>query len=1129
MEGPALERSDSQWQLEDGHLRRPWPSPQEDETPSLMAPQAPKTWRVQLPGPSVLEFKVRALKEERTTGQQGLSSGPTAHRRLKYRRVKTGGTEAPAGGSSLPDALLVAHGPSLTDGQLEGRVTEEEPAEKECLGPPRPPAPRLECWGRRSPRPPETAWPLLDPQRAPLPGPASLQDSPLLSAAPSRAYHKVTHTPTPRRGWSHLPQDGQAIGEDPDSTSLTSEEDFDPRTALLGVLWRAADQGALGPGGRALSLSERVERNRLLLQEMLSVSGQGPPKAGILAWSPSWEQAAPERPAGHVDWDSGISLQDSDQKSAKPEPTLSPSHENATHLLQHARMKARTRPLRASHDIMPFMAPGSRDGRRSPARDPRMPLPFRDSPTNGNLSDSSSGDSSGGLWPKRGPSPTSHVRFEDESAHDVQFRYQERLQQRQRRGLSPGLRAAVQGPLRSKPDLADYMHRDSGAAPLHPPAPPRDCESCVQRPHPDSRVLQELEAACPVDRVLAESFTSGVPSAPVRPRSQWIRETHIGAVRRPEEVDSAPDSTDTSDSGRTDSEETTASHPSRARGRARAARPRGGHRWSGKVELPQGPQAQPQLLVDQIEAGRERTEGRGQWLMETGLPGEDAAPTPPSLDSKRAPLGSSGWPRPGLDSACAHLVVSHTPCRTAAAKPSSMKGPQSGPEGQTRVMESQEPATAYSTSSLQQSQVEPAAPHSVHQPAASFSCKSRVPTPPSSRQTASSPVPHGKAALARPRSPSGQEEPADSPLPPPRSGVRTTCETPPCSLRARHPQLALSTNCNNSDPWAPQESWGKTTPESRVERGPCSREPELPQENSQKGGPRPAGVGTISAMGTTLSLEEPTPSQEPSGGLQRRERRSGGHGPAGASPEASAGPRPPPAAPSAPNRRSSSSIASSLGLKKLFAALGQSTRPKLGKSRSYSAEHLQPSSACTPKVTRAPSLQSLRSVSPSHQHRKATSFQNLHSLLSHKVDRSSLYLVGESGDHSASGRLAKAQPRRTLSVEDVSAPSLARTVGRVVEVFPDGTSQLQLQRSPEGTFGFRVASGNGRRDSGFYVQEMADANTAKLYSGLLGVGDELLEVNGAKVAGLGLAHVSELLAHAQSLSLRVLRQRPAPR
>lgn len=64
--------------------------------------------------------------------------------------------------------------------------------------------------------------------------------------------------------------------------------------------------------------------------------------------------------------------------------------------------------------------------------------------------------------------------------------------------------------------------------------------------------------------------------------------------------------------------------------------------------------------------------------------------------------------------------------------------------------------------------------------------------------------------------------------------------------------------------------------------------------------------------------------------------------------------------------------------------------------------------------------------------------------------------------------------------------------------------------------------------AGLYVQAMADLDTAKLYSGLLGVGDEILEVNGAKVAGLGLAHVEELLASVESLSIRVLRQRPVP-
>ncbi|KAL8177460.1 UNVERIFIED_CONTAM: hypothetical protein K2H54_007171 [Gekko kuhli] len=183
----------------------------------------------------------------------------------------------------------------------------------------------------------------------------------------------------------------------------------------------------------------------------------------------------------------------------------------------------------------------------------------------------------------------------------------------------------------------------------------------------------------------------------------------------------------------------------------------------------------------------------------------------------------------------------------------------------------------------------------------------------------------------------------------------------------------------------------------------------------------------------------------------------------------------------------------------------------------------------SPKMKKAPSLQSLRLVSPFNQPRKSSSVQNLHSLLG-KTDRSSLYQLGEPKDGtSVPDRKAGAHPKRSLSVEDIGSPNLVRTVGRVVEVFPDGTSQLELQRPPQGNFGFRVSSGNGRPDTGIYVQGMADASTAKLYAGLLGVGDEILELNGAKVAGLGLAHINEQLLWADTLSVRVLRQRPLRR
>lgn len=87
-------------------------------------------------------------------------------------------------------------------------------------------------------------------------------------------------------------------------------------------------------------------------------------------------------------------------------------------------------------------------------------------------------------------------------------------------------------------------------------------------------------------------------------------------------------------------------------------------------------------------------------------------------------------------------------------------------------------------------------------------------------------------------------------------------------------------------------------------------------------------------------------------------------------PGVSAGPGPPSTAPSDRSKKSSSSLASTLGLKKLFLALGHSTRPQLGKARSYSVEQLQSptpgpaSHTSTPRAKKAPSLQSLHLVSP---------------------------------------------------------------------------------------------------------------------------------------------------------------------
>lgn len=92
---------------------------------------------------------------------------------------------------------------------------------------------------------------------------------------------------------------------------------------------------------------------------------------------------------------------------------------------------------------------------------------------------------------------------------------------------------------------------------------------------------------------------------------------------------------------------------------------------------------------------------------------------------------------------------------------------------------------------------------------------------------------------------------------------------------------------------------------------------------------------------------------------------------------------------------------------------------------------------------------------------------------------------------------------------------------------PEGVYDRFVSVQPRGRPG--SLSATPAPSAGVYVQEMADAGTAKLYAGLLAVGDEILQVDGAAVSGLGLARIRELLLQADTVTLRVLRHRPAPR
>ncbi|KAG8003311.1 hypothetical protein GBF38_018307 [Nibea albiflora] len=151
----------------------------------------------------------------------------------------------------------------------------------------------------------------------------------------------------------------------------------------------------------------------------------------------------------------------------------------------------------------------------------------------------------------------------------------------------------------------------------------------------------------------------------------------------------------------------------------------------------------------------------------------------------------------------------------------------------------------------------------------------------------------------------------------------------------------------------------------------------------------------------------------------------------------------------------------------------------------------------------------LSAGSPLFQLRKSSSVQNI---LEQKKDRSADYRP--TADQSL---------QRCLTLKDVGCPCSVRSVGRVLHVCSDGTFLLEISRPKNRKFGFIVSRGRGRPDSGVYVEDMVDSSTEKLYAGLLAVGDEILEVNGEKVACLSVDQVTHLLTQNSSATIRVLR------
>ncbi|XP_029929626.1 uncharacterized protein LOC115374705 isoform X2 [Myripristis murdjan] len=231
-----------------------------------------------------------------------------------------------------------------------------------------------------------------------------------------------------------------------------------------------------------------------------------------------------------------------------------------------------------------------------------------------------------------------------------------------------------------------------------------------------------------------------------------------------------------------------------------------------------------------------------------------------------------------------------------------------------------------------------------------------------------------------------------------------------------------------------------------------------------------------------------------------------------------------------------------LSLRRFFSSIGLNSVGRLVKGgRSSSMEQLtiptpprvssaSPSPTRRPqpaiRIQRTPSLQTLHTVLPLAQLRKAASVQSLE----RRTERSTI--LGEVQipyGLAPSPESPQLELDRALSVDDVLASRVVRPVGRVAQAFPDGTLLLELIRPPNVPFGFVISRGKGRPDTGVYVEKVGDGSGEGLYVGLLGVGDEILQVNGEAVAGLSLEQVTRLMTRESTATLWIMPNRRTQR
>ncbi|XP_013772394.2 dentin sialophosphoprotein-like [Limulus polyphemus] len=94
--------------------------------------------------------------------------------------------------------------------------------------------------------------------------------------------------------------------------------------------------------------------------------------------------------------------------------------------------------------------------------------------------------------------------------------------------------------------------------------------------------------------------------------------------------------------------------------------------------------------------------------------------------------------------------------------------------------------------------------------------------------------------------------------------------------------------------------------------------------------------------------------------------------------------------------------------------------------------------------------------------------------------------------------------------------------GQLVQLHVDGSQVVELKKPPKKPFGFFVARGRIKNCKGVFVSRMRDHETMNLLSGLIDIGDEILEIDGVNVKEKDIIEVNNLMAKKNNIFLTIL-------